>query len=237
MSTDLIVESRGSVIQVEINRPPANRFSRDMCHDLTQVLTAPPDGARVLVLSAAGPSFCLGRDRTAVSPADAHAMARDLARLNEAIVRSSLAVVAQVAGDAAGFGVGLVALSDVTIAATTAKFWFPEVEAGLAPALVLTWLPAALGRRHAFWLTATGQPLTAQAAQQAGLINQAVGPTELAATVTDAVEMLLRQPPQVCPEIKRDLLAFAAAGLGDAADRAVDRLTLRALSLDGRSSG
>lgn len=233
MSADLVVELHGNVIHVEISRPPANRISRDMCNEVTELLTTPPPGSRVLVLSAAGPNFCLGRDRDAVSPADAHDMARRLAELNEAIVRSRLAVVAQVAGDAAGFGVGLAALADVTIAATTAKFWFPEAEAGLAPALVLTWLPAALGRRHAFWLTATGQPLTAEAAQQAGLINQAVAPAQLAAAVTEAVEILLRQPSQVCPEIKRDLLAFAAAGLGDAADRAVDRLTLRALSLDG----
>jgi enoyl-CoA hydratase/carnithine racemase len=205
-----------------------------MCRDVTQLLMAPPDSARVLVLSAAGENFCLGRERRAVSQADAYAMARALAGLNEAMVRSRLAVVAQVAGDAAGFGVGLAALADVTVAATTAKFWFPEAEAGLAPALVLTWLPAALGRRQAFWLTATGQPLTAEAAEQAGLINQAVAPAELVGAVTEAVELLLRQPPQVCPEIKRDLLAFAAPSLGDAADRAVDRLVLRALSLDGQ---
>jgi methylglutaconyl-CoA hydratase len=234
VNADLKVESGGSVIHVEINRPPANLFTLEMCHDVTQLLTAPPDDARVLLLSAAGQNFCLGRERSAVSQPDAHAMAKALAGLNEAMVRSRLAVVAQVAGDAAGFGVGLAALADVTLAATTAKFWFPEAEAGLAPALVLTWLPAALGRRQAFWLTATGQPLTAEAAQQAGLINRAVAPTELAGAVTEAVELLLRHPSQVCPEIKSDLLAFAAAGLGDAADRAIDRLTLRALSLDGQ---
>lgn len=235
MNADLKVESQDSVIHVEINRPPANLFTLEMCHEVTQLLMAPPDSARVLVLSAAGENFCLGRERRAVTPADAHAMARALAGLNEALVRSRLAVVAQVAGDAAGFGVGLAALADVAVAVTTAKFWFPEAEAGLAPALVLTWLPSALGRRQAFWLTATGQPLTAEAAQQAGLINQAVAPAQLADAVTEAVELLLRQPAQVCPEIKRDLLAFAAAGLGDAADRAVDRLVLRALSLDGQS--
>lgn len=234
MDANLIVKSQGSVIHLEISRPPGNLFSREMCQEVTELLSAPPEGARVLRLSAAGPNFCLGRDREALPPTGTHAMARELAELNEAMVRSRLAVVAEVAGDAAGFGVGLAALADVTIAASTARFWFPEAAAGLAPALVLTWLPVALGRRHAFWLTATGEPLTAEGAQNAGLINQAVAPDKMSAAVTSAVDLLLRQPPQVCPEIKRDLAAFAMAGLGVATDRAVDRLTLRSISLDGQ---
>lgn len=235
MAADLNVDVRGPVVRVEIARPPGNLFTREMCRELTGVLRSPPDGARVLLLTAAGPAFCLGRERAALPPADLHAMAGELAGLNAAIVASSLAVVAQVSGDAAGFGVGLAALADVTLAATTARFWFPEAEAGLAPSLVLTWLPAALGRRLAFWLTATGLPLGADEAQRAGLINRAVPPDNLPAAAAEAVDLLLSQPPGVCGEIKADLAAFSALSLGEAADRAVDRLTLRSLSLDGRA--
>ena len=37
------------------------------------------------------------------------------------------------------------------------RFYFPEVGIGLAPALVLAWLPRLIGERQAFWLTATGE--------------------------------------------------------------------------------
>lgn len=233
MTADLIVDQQEALITVRIARPPDNLFSLEMCRQLTSVLLSPPEEARVLLLSAAGPNFCLGRERTAMTPEDVYLMTRELAELNAALVTSRLAVVAEVAGDAAGFGVGLAALADVTMASTGARFWFPEAEAGLAPALVLTWLPAALGRRLAFWLTATGKPLDADEAQHTGLINQAVPPERLTATVSQAVKVLLAQPPAVCAEIKRDLMAFSALGIGEASDQAVDRLALRSLVLNG----
>lgn len=236
MAADLIVDQQEALITVQIARPPGNLFSLEMCRQLTSVLLSPPEGARVLLLSAAGPNFCLGRDRdrTAMTPEDVYLMTRELAELNAALVTSRLAVVAEVAGDAAGFGVGLAALADVTMASTRARFWFPEAEAGLAPALVLTWLPAALGRRLAFWLTATGQPLDADGAERTGLINRAVPPERLPAIVSQAVGLLLAQPPAVCAEIKRDLAAFSALGIDEASDRAVDRLALRSLFLNGQ---
>jgi enoyl-CoA hydratase/carnithine racemase len=130
--------------------------------------------------------------------------------------------------------VGLAALADVSIASAAARFWFPEAEAGVAPALVLTWLPAVAGRRLAFWLTATGQALNAQEAVQCGLINQAVSPDRLPGEVSEAIGLLLRPPPKVSAEVKKDLAAFAALSTGKASDHAVDRLVLRSLVRDGR---
>jgi enoyl-CoA hydratase/carnithine racemase len=205
-----------------------------MCRELTGVLLRPSREARALLLTAAGPSFCLGRERTALTPEDVYEMTQELADLNAALINSKLIVVAQVSGDAAGFGVGLAALADVSIASTSARFWFPEAEAGLAPALVLTWLPAAVGRRLAFWLTATGQPLDAGQAQRGGLINQVVPPERLPEATSEAIELLLRPPSTVSAEIKKDLAAFAALRIGEASDHAVDRLVLRSLVRDGQ---
>jgi methylglutaconyl-CoA hydratase len=234
VTADLVVDYQGPLISVRIAKPPDNLFTLEMCRELTSILLSPPPGARALLLTAAGPNFCLGRERTAMTPQDVYAMTQELAGLNAALINSKLIVIAQVSGDAAGFGVGLAALADVSIAAAGARFWFPEAEAGLAPALVLTWLPAALGRRLAFWLTATGQPLDAEGAQRGGLINLAVSPERLSGAISEAIELLLKPPATVSAEIKRDLVAFAALGIGEASDRAVDRLVLRSLVLDGR---
>jgi methylglutaconyl-CoA hydratase len=234
MTADLIVDHRGPLISVQIARPPENLFTLEMCRELTEILLRPPQETRAVLLTAVGPNFCLGRDRTATTPDGVYAMTRELADLNAALTNSKLIVIAQVSGDAAGFGVGLAALADVAIASTGARFWFPEAQAGLAPALVLTLLPAALGRRLAFWLTATGQPLDAAGAQRGGLINQAVSPDRLAEAVSEAIELLLKPPRRVSAEIKRDLAAFAPLSIGEASDRAVDRLVLRSLVSDGQ---
>jgi enoyl-CoA hydratase/carnithine racemase len=234
MAADLTIEHQGPLITVQIARPPDNLFTLEMCRQLTGILLSPPEDARALLLTAAGPNFCLGRERTALAHADIYAMTRELADLNAAIINSKLIVVAQVSGDAAGFGVGLAALADVSIASSSARFWFPEAESGLAPALVLTWLPAAVGRRLAFWLTATGQPLSAEQAQRGGLINQAVPVGNLATAVSAAIELLLRPASTVSAEIKEDLAAFAALGQHQASGHAVDRLVLRSLVQDGR---
>src|SRR5215472_856201 len=168
------------------------------------------------------------------TPEDVYAMTQALADLNAALVTSRLAVISQISGDAAGFGVGLAALADVAIATQTARFSFPEAEAGLAPALVLAWLPSALGRRLAFWFTATGQAMDADLAERVGLINQAVPAQRLEAAVSEVAELLLRQPPQVSAEIKKDLTAFFGLGIDEASGRAVERLALRSLVLNGR---
>lgn len=233
MTADLLVEHEGPVIRARISRPPDNLFTLGMCRELTELLLHPPAEARILLLTSLGPNFCLGRERTAMSPQEVYEITRALADLNAALATSRLGVVAHVPGDAAGFGVGLVGLADVAIASATARFWFPEAEAGLAPALVLTWLSSVLGRRLAFWLTATGEPLDASRAETLGLINRALPPDRLQAGVSEAIARLLRHPPDVCADIKRDLLTFAAP-LGEVPQQAVERLALRSLILNGQ---
>jgi len=61
-----------------------------------------------------------------------------------------LVTVTEVRGDAAGFGVGVLAACDVAVAEAGARFFFPEVGIGLAPAVVLAWLPRVVGEREAF---------------------------------------------------------------------------------------
>ena len=99
----------------------------------------------MLVLRSAGEAFCLGRERTAATAHELPGEVDTLVAVNDALSRSPLVSVAVVAGDAAGFGVGLAALCDVAVAADTARFSFPEVGIGLAPTLVLAWLAGTVG--------------------------------------------------------------------------------------------
>ncbi|MCO8276690.1 enoyl-CoA hydratase/isomerase family protein [Actinoplanes sp. TRM 88003] len=223
-------ETTDGVIRVELDRPPQNLFSVELCDELTVVLNDPPPGAHVLRLSAAGDVFCLGRDRGGSTPSEVRAEAEALARVTRAARRTRLVTVAEVQGDAAGFGVGLVAAFDVAVAVRPATFRFPEVGIGLAPALVLAWLPRVAGRREAFWLTATGEPLPAVRAAELGLLNEVVDTREeLTERVDEMVAQLRSRSPRVHAEIKDMLRAFGELGDDSALDASVDRLVVGSL--------
>ena len=218
------------VILAEVSRPPDNLFSIEMCARVTALLDDPPEGAHILRLRADGDAFCLGRDRGGSTTAEVRAEAEALAGLTRSAQRTRLVTVAEVQGDAAGFGVGLVAAFDVSVAVREATFRFPEVGIGLAPALVLAWLPRVVGRREAFWLTATGQALTADRAAELGLLNEVVDTRDaLAKRVDDMVAQLRSRSSRVHGDIKDMLRVFGDLGDERALDVSIDRLVVGSL--------
>lgn len=222
----LTLERREGVVTATIHRPPRNLLSEEVCRGLSAVLLDPGASVHVLHLRAAGEVFCLGRERGADEPAALRDEVDALVALNQALSHCPVVTVAEVAGDAAGFGVGLAALCDITFAADTARFWFPEVEIDLAPAVVLSWLAPAVGRKRAFHLTATAARIDAARAQELGLVTEAVAPAELAATVEAAIDRLRSFSPSVHGRIKRFLDVTAGMNEGQAYALATEQLIL-----------
>ena len=181
---------------------------------------------------ARGTSFCLGRERSAASSQTLPLEVARLVEVNTCLARTRLVTVASVQGDAAGFGAGLAALADVAVAVATAEFWFPEVGLGLAPTLVLAWLGRMVGRREAFWLTATGEHISAARAQQLGLLNEVVADEDaLDQAVQLRVQALLSAPMRVHAEIRSMLRSAAELSLEQANELAAERLVLGSLRL------
>lgn len=207
-----------------------NLLSMAMCRQLLSLLLDPPEGAHVLRLRAVGPAFCLGRERGADDPAALRAEATTLADLNAALRSSRLVTVAEVGGDAAGFGVGLFANADVAVASRDATFWFPEVRIDLVPAVVLAWLPEVVGRKQAFWLTASGSPIDAERALELGLLTAVAPAEELGAVVDDVVATLRQHAPRVHAGIKDFLGTTADLGAAGTSALAVERLIVGSMS-------
>lgn len=201
-----------------------------LCRRLVRLLDTPPEGAHVLLIRGTGDAFCLGRDRGGATPAEVHDEAQTLVDLTRAMRRTRLVTVAEVNGDAAGFGVGVIAACNVAVAVSGARLSFPEVGIGLAPALVLAWLPRVVGEREAFWLTATGEQITADRARDLGLLNEVV-PTraDLTAAVDARVAALRSRSPRVHADIRDMLRAFAGVSEDAALDLSVDRLVVGSL--------
>jgi methylglutaconyl-CoA hydratase len=220
----------GTVTAV-IDHGDDNLFTVAMCEALASVLLAPPEGAHLLHLRAEGQAFCLGRERTAVGADGLRAETDALIALNRAITASPLVTLAEVQGDAAGYGVGLAALCDVSIAAPSARFWFPEVRMDLAPTIVLAWLGPTVGRKAAFLLTATGEPIDGCRAAQIGLVTEAAqDDAAVGAAVAARLHSLTRHSAGVHTEIKRFLAITADWDSDDAYELAAVKLSYAGLA-------
>jgi enoyl-CoA hydratase/carnithine racemase len=220
------------VVVAELDRGPDNLWTLADLRELTALLTDPPEGAHVLRVRSVGEAFCLGRERggTSTAPGAVRGEAETLVAVTRAFRRTPLVTVAEVQGDAAGFGVGVLAACDVAVAVSDARFYFPEIAIGLAPALVLAWLPRRIGERQAFWLTATGEKITAARAAELGLLNAVVGSAEdLRKDVDERVALLRAGNPRVHAEIRDMLRAFGAVGDDQALDMSIDRLVVGSL--------
>jgi enoyl-CoA hydratase/carnithine racemase len=88
-------------------------------------------------------------------------------------------VVTAINGAAMGGGAGLALAGDIALIAEGAKLGYPEVKHGIVAAIVMPNLVRQVGRKAAFELLATGQPVGARRALELGMVNRVVADAEL----------------------------------------------------------
>jgi methylglutaconyl-CoA hydratase len=186
-------ERDGLVLRVTLARPERrNAFDAALVAELTAAFADVGD-ARAVVLAGDGPSFCAGADlewmraSAGLSHDENVEEARQLRRLLDAVDGCPAPVVCRVQGHALGGGVGLVACSDVAIAAPGAVFAFSEVKLGLVPAVISPFALAKIGPSAARRYFVTGERFDAAAAQRIGLVH------ELADDLDAAVERIVAE--------------------------------------------
>ena len=110
-------------------------------------------------------------------------------------------MVARVQGHALGGGVGLVAASDIAIAAPDAVFAFSEVKLGIIPAVISPFALAKIGPAAARRLFVTGERFDAETALRVGLVSEVA--SDLDAAVDRVVAELLAAGPLAARWAKR----------------------------------
>ncbi|HTK67039.1 MAG TPA: enoyl-CoA hydratase [Pseudonocardia sp.] len=125
------VDWRGRVGVITLNRPDKrNALNISQCEQLRKaVLAALDGGARALVLTGAGTSFCSGADLDAVYSAEFRVALYDMLRT---VVDAPVPVIAAVNGPAIGAGTQLAIASDLRVAEPGAVFGVPTAKIGLA---------------------------------------------------------------------------------------------------------
>jgi enoyl-CoA hydratase/carnithine racemase len=99
-------------------------------------------------------------------------------------------VVTAVNGAAMGGGAGLAIAGDLALMASTATLGYPEVKHGIVAAVVMAGLVRNVGRKAAFELVATAEPLDAARAFALGLVNRVTAPEELMAEALAVAQKL-----------------------------------------------
>jgi methylglutaconyl-CoA hydratase len=227
-------EKQGAVVRIALARPDVrNAFDDGLIDELARAFREAADdlGARVVVLSGDGPSFCAGADvawmRKAggYSRAENEADAGKMARMLRAIDACPRPVVALAHGAAIGGGVGLVAAADIVIAAEATVFALAEVRLGILPAVISPYVLRSIGPRFARDLFLTGDRFDAREAHRIGLVHQVVPADELEAAARRKVASLLAAGPEAVGVAKRLIEQVT----GKTPDEAMD-LTVRTIA-------
>jgi enoyl-CoA hydratase/carnithine racemase len=103
-------------------------------------------------------------------------------------------VLARVQGIATAAGCQLVAMCDLAVASSDAKFAVSGVNLGLFCATPSVPLSRNLGRKAAFEMLVTGDFISADEAQARGLVNRVASPAELDAAVEAMVARIAAKP-------------------------------------------
>src|SRR5438105_2537465 len=177
-ASDLLVETRGDVTHLTLNRPEKrNALSRDVLQALeaAQERIAADGKTRVVVVGANGPVFCSGHDLGEMTGCTEQSC-RDLfglcSRVMHRFRQLPQPVIARVHGLATAAGCQLVAACDLAVAAEEAKFATPGIKIGLFCTTPMVPLVRAIAPRAALEMLLTGQPISAKRALQLGLVNR-----------------------------------------------------------------
>jgi methylglutaconyl-CoA hydratase len=192
------------VVHVTIDRDDLrNALSAPVVAELLEAFrsAADDDRVRAVVLTGAGRAFSAGADLPAL-----HALAQSTLEANAAdaqayddlfrtINECRHPVVARVNGSAIGGGAALVACADVAVCSADATLGFSEVQVGIAPAVVSTYVVPKIGHSAARWLLLTGERVDAETAMRLGLVHIVVESAGLDDAVARVVATLVAGGP------------------------------------------
>jgi methylglutaconyl-CoA hydratase len=201
----VLIERAGDVLNFTLdNAAQSNEVTGAMFDAMLAELRreAARPSARVLRLRARGKVFCTGRERAGRDAASIHYESARLIEFKRALRVSPLISVAEVQGDAFGFGFGLAIVCDFVYVSESAALGFPEMKFGLAPAAIMAYLGEYALPRFAFPLVLFGDPIAPQLAQQIGLVSHVSAAGALASDVDAIVERILRLDPHAARNCK-----------------------------------
>ena len=200
---NLLIDRDAAVAIVTINRPKVlNALNAPTLDDLRRAMLdlKQDESVRVIIITGAGDkSFVAGADINELAvqtPASARNHALTGQHVFDLVENLGKPVIAAINGYALGGGCELAMACSLRVAAETAKLGQPEINLGTLPGYGGTQrLSRLVGKGKAMELMLTGSPISAAEAEQIGLVNRVVPPSELMADARKMASTLAAQAP------------------------------------------
>jgi enoyl-CoA hydratase len=192
---NILVESRGAVGIVRLNRPQAlNALNAALIAELGAALDGfeADDAIGAIVLTGNDKAFAAGADvKEMAAKTYPEIYLEDFITSGwERVGQCRKPVIAAVAGFALGGGCEIAMMCDIVVAADTARFGQPEIQLGTMPGAGGTQrLARFIGKAKAMDLCLTGRMMDAAEAERLGLVSRVVPAANL---VTEAVKIAER---------------------------------------------
>ena len=204
----LNISQNGSVLEVILDRPPANAIDTKTSRSMGKVFESYRDNPnqRCAIISGSGTKFfSAGWDLKAAANGKTKANddfgvggfggLQELPNLNKP-------VIAAVNGMAVGGGVELMLSADIIVVSEHSKFALPEIKAGTLADAATIKLPRRIPYHIAMDLLFTGRWLGAEEAKHWGLVNEIAPADQLMTRAREIAELLSNGPPLVYAAIK-----------------------------------
>ena len=178
-----------------------NALSEEMMAKLKSSLTDATDNKsiRVIIIAGNGPAFCSGHDlkqMTAGRDNDDQGLTyfkkvfASCSELMQMIVEHPKPIIAEVSGVAAAAGCQLVACCDLAVAGKSARFITPGVNIGLFCSTPMVALSRNVSNKAAMEMLLTGEMVSADKAENIGLINRVTDDADLEQETTALAELI-----------------------------------------------
>jgi enoyl-CoA hydratase len=181
---NILVEERGAVTLITLNRPKAlNALNSAVLAELIHAFAAfdADESQRCAVLTGSEKAFAAGADIKEMSDQGfARMYASNFFAGWERVTATRKPWIAAVAGYALGGGCEVAMMADFIIAADNAQFGQPEIKLGVTPGMGGSQrLTHAVGKAKAMEMCLTGRMMGAEEAERAGLVARVVPAAEL----------------------------------------------------------
>ena len=206
---NILVATHGKVGLITLHRPEVlNALNDGLINDLGAALKVfeADENIGCIVVTGSEKAFAAGADIAAMVNWDYMEVYKTnfITRNWDCIAQCRKPVIAAVAGFALGGGCELAMTCDMIYAADNAKFGQPEVKLGILPGAGGTQrLPRAVGKAKAMDMILTGRTMSAEEAEQAGLVSRVVpaeGLLEEAHAVAATISQMSRPAARMAKE-------------------------------------
>lgn len=228
---DLLYEIKDHVAYLTINREKFRNSISSQAVDLFMEYldqAEKDESVRVVCVTGAGEkAFCSGADLGGAMSAEdggRNQAFANYANLLKRLAGYSKPTVARVNGYCLAGGTGFMLACDIVIAKSDSKFGTPEVNVGLFPMMIGALIFRNVLKKKAMEMVLLGEKLSADQAQEMGLITRAVEPDKLDESVNGILESLAGKSPIGMKIGKEAFYAMQDMGFEDALDFLCEKL-------------